>query len=227
MGSPTSWPAARPSVSSAGTGGYLLTIASAAGPRGSAPCAPGRRRDHELHPRYQVAGVQFRLLELDVTGLAAAGGHDDDDLAVLATLGATQRHARLRNLVAAALLDSVVRRRALLDPFGGPELHPGAGAPGVGRRPVHLRGATGRGRLGRGRIDFVDAWAVRRPPSSAPDAWPSAFVGPRAGDTGLSSMRSSPRTWASWPARPSPRPPGPRWRRASGSATCPRPPWCR
>ena len=179
-----------PSVSSAGTGAYLLTVASAAGSRGSAPGAPVQGVETtSCGPRYQVAGVQFRLLELDVTGLASAGGHDEDDLSVLATLGATQRHPRLRNVLASVLLDAVVRRRAVLDPFGGP----GSYAPALDRLasdgalsdcevPLAVVAWEGDG------IDFVDSWAVRRPPSSAPAAWPSAFVGPRAGDIGLASL---------------------------------------
>jgi hypothetical protein len=179
-----------PSVSSAGTGAYLLTIASAAGPRGSAPGAPVHGVETTgCGPRYQVAGVQFRLLELDVAGLAAAGGHDEDDLAVLATLGGTQRHPRLRNVVASVLLDTVVRRRAVLDPFGGPGSYTPAlerlasdGALSACEVPLAVVAWAGDG------IDFVDGWAVRRPPSSAPAAWPSVFVGPRAGDTGLASL---------------------------------------
>jgi hypothetical protein len=118
-----------------------------------------------------------------------AGGHDEDDLAVLATLGATQRHPRLRNVVASVLLDSVVRRRAVLDPFGAPgsytpalERLAAAGVLSACEVPLALVAWAGDG------IDFVDAWAVRRTPSSAPAAWPSAFVGARAGDAGLASL---------------------------------------
>jgi hypothetical protein len=179
-----------PSVSSAGTGAYLLTIASAAGTSGSAPGAPVPGVETTgCGPRYQVAGVQFRLLELDLDGLAVAGGHDEDDLAVLATLGANQRHPRLRNVVASVLLDSVVRRRAVLDPFGGPgsftpvlERLAADGVLSACEVPLALIAWAGDG------IDFVDGWAVRRPPSSAPAAWPSAFVGARAGDAGLASL---------------------------------------
>jgi len=107
------------SVSSAGTGAYLLTVASAAGTRGPAPGAPVRGvPTRTCGPRYQVAGVQFRLVELDVAGLAGAGGHDDADLDVLATAATDDPHPRLRNVLSHLLLDSVVRARAVLDPFG-------------------------------------------------------------------------------------------------------------
>ncbi|RZL85255.1 MAG: hypothetical protein EOP32_00315 [Rhodococcus sp. (in: high G+C Gram-positive bacteria)] len=178
------------SITSAGTGAYLLTISSADGTRGSALGAPVRgAATSTCGPRYQVAGVQFRLVELDMDGLASAGGHDNTDLDVLATLGTTERHPRLRNVIAHVLLDSVVRARALLDPFGRPASYTSSlgslafqGALSDCEVPLAMLTWTDDG------IDFVDCWAVRRSPSSAPTVWPSSFAGARAGDTGLECL---------------------------------------
>jgi hypothetical protein len=178
------------SVSSAGTGAYLLTVASAAGSRGTAPgAAVPNLETSACGPRYQVAGVQFRLLALDLAGLATAGGHDEADLAVLASVGSVERHPRLRNVVAHVFLDSVMRAQALLDPFGGPgsytpALHrlTQAGILSPCEQPLAVVTWARAG------IDFVDNHAVRRPPSTASAAWPAAFAGDRATDAGLASL---------------------------------------
>ncbi|SFO50171.1 IPT/TIG domain-containing protein [Geodermatophilus obscurus] len=171
----------------AGTGVYLLTIASAAGSRGAAPgsAATGVGAS-ACGPRFDVAGVQFRLVEIDIGGLAEAGGHGKGDLGVLASLRSRRRDPRLRNVIAHVLLDTLVRARSLLAPFGPP-----------GRYTPALQRLADGGTLAAcevplavvvwagDRADFVDTWAARRTPSTAPGAWPSAFIGARGSDGGL------------------------------------------
>ncbi|MGY1727851.1 IPT/TIG domain-containing protein [Geodermatophilus sp. SYSU D01062] len=177
-------------VSSTGGGAYLLTIATATGTRGSAPgAAVHGAPTAPCGPRYEVTGVQFRLVPLDVTGLAVASGHDSDDLAVLATAGADVPDPRVRNVLAHLLLDSVPRARAALDPFGPPEQHLPAlqrlTAAGVVRDcEVPLAVVTWAG----GGVDVVDCWAVRRTPSGTPTDWPAVFAGPAGAAAGLATL---------------------------------------
>lgn len=179
----------------AGHGIYLLAIASATGASGAAAGADVQGiATRDCGPRYDVAGVQFRLVEVDLATLAGDRGHDDADVGVLEQVaGGGPAGSRLRNLVAAVLLDAVPRRASIRDPFGAT-----AGAPPV------LDELTAAGRLTdcdvplavftwqAGAIGLLDVWSVRRPPSSRVSggaAWPERMVGDAGVATGLATLR--------------------------------------
>ncbi|MDH3303447.1 MAG: hypothetical protein OES24_23330 [Acidimicrobiia bacterium] len=156
-----------PSVTSTGSGVYLLTIGSAASTRDTAPRSDFTDKGvvKSCGPRYTVAGVQFRLIELDLTGLATAAGHDGTDLSVLGTLGGTSPHDHSRNTVAALLLDTVLRSSVALDPFGV-----GFSAVGTLDRLYHEQRLSDCEvplaliSWSAGAIDYVDVWSARRDP---------------------------------------------------------------
>ncbi|MEU6783124.1 IPT/TIG domain-containing protein [Nonomuraea angiospora] len=144
-----------------GQGVYVLAVSPASGGRGQAPRvaydAGGVARD--CGPRYQVAGLSFHLLAVDLAGLAAAGGLDVVDMTAL-----TGGDALLRNVLAHLFLGTVAARNVIADPLG------------AGTGPSALDRLRSEGRLtpadvalavftwAGGSVDVVDRWAVRRAP---------------------------------------------------------------
>src|SRR5258708_36654535 len=84
----------------AGAGVYLLTIAPATAGEGRAPVSGLGNVTAACNPRYTVEGVQFRLLQLDVT--PAELGQPD----------------LLRNLMAQKCFDAAVLKDFSANPFG-------------------------------------------------------------------------------------------------------------
>src|SRR4051812_11453381 len=93
-----------------GTGFYLLTIAQAAGPRGRAAAvgfgAGGVAAD--CGARYTVEGVVFRLVALDVAGMAETAGLDEDARSALTAAPGSAERLRTRNVLAHLLLDTAL-----------------------------------------------------------------------------------------------------------------------
>jgi hypothetical protein len=152
----------------AGQGVYLLVACPASDKVGEAPSVgpdtAGVATD--CGPRYTVDGLAFRLLRLDVAGLAGAAGLDAGASAILAS-AQTGDVWLLRNVLAHLLLGTVPSRALFVDPFrvgvlGGPST---AGALDdlraagtlLGREvPLAVLVWSDAG------VRLVDGWAVRR-----------------------------------------------------------------
>jgi hypothetical protein len=172
----------------AGPGAYLLVLSPASATSGQAPRvafdAGGVAED--CGPRYTVEGVSFRLVAVDVLGLAEQVPLDAADLAVLRAEPGDQRRRQLRNVLAHLFLGTVAARALFVDPFRvGTTAGPSARGP--------LDELRGDGKLtdsdvplalftwAEAGLELVDVWAVRRRPvagGTLTPAW-SALTGPR------------------------------------------------
>jgi IPT/TIG domain len=181
----------------AGPGAYLLVLSPASASRGQAPRvgldSSGVARD--CGPRYTVDGLSFRLLGLDVLGLAAQAQMDADDLAVLRAGPQDELRAKLRNVLAHLFLGTVPSRLLFVDPFRvGVPTGPSASGP--------LDELRDRGKLTdadvplalltwtQGGVELIDGWAVRRRPvagGTVAPAW-NALVGPRRAAEGEATL---------------------------------------
>jgi hypothetical protein len=177
--------------SASGLGVYLLTIGSASGTRGSAPGTGGEDgRAVACGPRYEVAGIRFRVVEVDLPGLATTLGHDETDLAVLRSASTSAPDDRLRNVAAHVFLDSLPRLSSVADVLSPTAARPsavevlrGGGQLTDCEVPLALLGWGPTG------LSFVDCWAVRRARRPRPDVGVGASVGDRAIDLGLASLQ--------------------------------------
>ncbi|MGY1776789.1 IPT/TIG domain-containing protein [Geodermatophilus sp. SYSU D00804] len=160
------------SAAATGTGLYLLVLRPASAARSSAAGVPalGTGAATECGPRYTVDGVSFRLVTLDVAGLAAEAGHDDADDAVLGSLGTVVESPLARNVVAHLFLGTRAWADLLADPFGAVPDRVDRGALAILYRdtlldcevPLAVVSWSFDG------VGFVDSWAVRRPRASWP-----------------------------------------------------------
>jgi hypothetical protein len=165
---------APPSVTPTGTGIYVLAMGSAAGDRGSAPAVhPGGRSASDCGPRYEVAGVQFRLVEVpDLEGLARHAGHDEHDISVLSAAPGTAGRLLLRNVLGHLFLGTVAFRRHVTDPLRletDPPSRPGYGVIDRLHDGVRLTDCDVPLAVlswSQGTVEFVDVHAVRRRPTS-------------------------------------------------------------
>ncbi|MDA0166264.1 hypothetical protein OM076_38725 [Solirubrobacter ginsenosidimutans] len=165
-----------------GTGFYLLTISQAAGPSGRAAAvgfgAGGVAAD--CGARYTVEGVAFRLVALDIAGMADSSGLDEDARSALLAAAGSAARLRTRNVLAHLLLDTGLI--ADENPTPSSTEHPGALATlrGLGRLtdcdvPIAVVAWSG------GQIEFLDGPAASRTPvplTSPSDVW-AAFQRPR------------------------------------------------
>lgn len=172
----------------AGPGAYLLVLSPASATSGQAPRVGfdtgGVAED--CGPRYTVEGVSFRLVAVDVLGLAQQVPLDADDLAVLRAEPGDDPRKRLRNVLAHLFLGTVASRALFVDPFRvGTTAGPTARGPLDELRddgkltdsdvPLALLTWAEAG------LELVDVWAVRRRPvagGTVTPAW-SALTGPR------------------------------------------------
>ena len=160
------------SSSPTGTGLYLLVIRPASDSRSSVAGVPaiGAGVATECGPRYTVDGVSFRLIGVDPIPLAAAAGHDQADLDVLAGLGTATVASTARNVLAHLFLDTLAWADRLLDPFGADPASVEFGAlASLGGRPVRpCEVPIALLTWSSGGVSSVDMWAVRRTPSPEP-----------------------------------------------------------
>ena len=172
----------------AGPGAYLLVLSPASQSSGQAPRVGSDSAGvaQDCGPRYTVQGVCFRLVPVDVLGLARQAGMDAADLAVLGAAPGDEQRNRLRNVLAHLFLGTVPSRAFFVDPFRA-----GTAAGPSGRGPIdELRDD---GKLAgsdvpialltwtQSGVDIVDVWAVRRRPvagGAVAPAW-RALTGPR------------------------------------------------
>lgn len=178
-----------PSAVPTGSGLYLLVLRPGSADRDEAAGVPlnGGGVATACGPRYSVDGVSFRLVAVDAAGLAAAGGHDADDVAILSGSGDDDL---VRNVQAHLFLDSARRARMLTNPFATPPV------PTIDR----LRASPGKLEdcevplalvaWSPGGVDYVDAWPVRRPPLPRPAAGSvlDGVAGPRRMQAGMAML---------------------------------------
>ena len=161
-----------------GDGFYALCIAQTAGVRGRAP-AVGYETGvaSSCGARYTVEGTVFRLVSIDVGGLAQRTALDDDALAALEALPGGPGRPRTRNVLAHLLLGTA------LDVDRSPLEISAPSALDLLREAGTLTGCDVPLALvswADGGIEFVDTWAVRRrpvPSAAVRPVWRS-FTGP-------------------------------------------------
>lgn len=159
---------------------FILALAPASGFKGKAPMhgLTDRGTLNGCGSRYAVAGVQFRLVGLDLDEFAgiSADTHDQLNSLLASDDDDRARLARLRNLLAHLCFGTEELARFAVDPFaqvGGKSDFASYGAlDAVGLNdcdvPLALLHITNRG------IRFIDNWAVRRRVTPAPlsPMWP-------------------------------------------------------
>ncbi len=154
---------------------FLLVIAPASGYKGKAPMhgLNDRGTINGCGSRYEMAGIQFRLVGLDVDEFEGIGDFTRTQLNTL--LGSdndnVERLAKLRNMLAHLCIGTEEVAQFAVDPFAEPLSEYGA-ADALGLDdcdvPLALMHITNRG------IRFIDNWAIRRRivPTPLSSVWP-------------------------------------------------------
>jgi hypothetical protein len=173
-----------------GAGVYLLVITPASGYEQRAPVS-GLGNAGLTSPgcgsRYAVEGVQFKLVNLDVSTSAAIPADVRAELNALMSAGGAANLSLLRNLLAQLCSGETRRKNFVADPFGEETAEPAAnfinslkllGTLTSCDVPLALVYWTATG------IGFTDMWSVRRRPAAraGADRWSAALDDARVAD---------------------------------------------
>lgn len=155
-----------------GEGVYVFCVTSASADKGGTPGVDFDSGGTAVScgPRYTIEGLAFRLVPVDVAGLASAAGLDSDDLDVLATPEGGDRD-KLRNVLSHLFLGTSTARASYSDAFGAALRVPLDELRSDGMLTpcdVPLAVVTWLDSGPAPGIEIVDRWAVRREVVPAP-----------------------------------------------------------